>query len=49
MVLILILVINVIFTLITIPAVIKFGNWYTKTLKEVYYEDGQSKKIADPQ
>jgi hypothetical protein len=32
-VLILILVINLILTLIMIPAVIKFGNWYTKTLK----------------
>jgi hypothetical protein len=28
-----ILLINIVFTLISIPAVIKFGDWYTKTLK----------------
>ena len=34
-----ILGINVLLCLALIPAVIKMGNWYTKTLKEVYYED----------
>lgn len=43
-----ILVINGIFTLMSIPAVIKFGNWYTKTLKEIYYEDETTSKISDP-
>ncbi len=28
-----VLCINAILTLVSIPAVIKFGNWYTKTLK----------------
>jgi hypothetical protein len=34
-----VLVFNFFVTLAVIPAVIKFGNWYTKTLKELYYED----------
>ena len=32
-----ILILNVFMGLVSIPAVIKMGNWYTKTLKEVYY------------
>jgi len=32
-ILIFVLIINVLLTLISIPAIIKFGNWYTKTLK----------------
>lgn len=47
-VLIIILIINVVLTLISIPAVIKFGNWYTKTLKEIYYDDREAAKIVDP-
>ena len=30
--------INFFITLAAIPSIVKFGNWYAKTLKEVYYE-----------
>ena len=33
------LVLNTIMTLSMIPSVIKFGTWYTTTLKEVYYDE----------
>lgn len=36
---------NGVLVLISIPAVIKFGNWYTKTLKQIYYEDEETYKI----
>lgn len=26
------------------PAIIKFGNWYAKTLKEMYYEDEEGQE-----
>ena len=26
-----------------IPSVIKFGNWYTTTIKEIYYEESDKK------
>ena len=32
-VLAIVLSVNAVLTLVSIPAVIKFGNWYTKTLK----------------
>jgi hypothetical protein len=38
-VMLLVAFINFFITLAAIPTVVKFGNWYTKTLKEVYYED----------
>lgn len=34
----LVLMINFFVILLIIPSVIKFGNWYAKTLKEVYYQ-----------
>ena len=33
-----VLFLNFLIVLVMIPTVIKFGNWYTKTLKEIYYE-----------
>lgn len=36
-----VIVINVMLNLVTIPAVVKFGSWYTKTLKEVYYDENE--------
>ena len=42
-----ILGINFLLCLAWIPAVIKMGNWYTKTLKEVYYEDESTAQISD--
>lgn len=35
----LVFLINFFIIIAIIPAVIKFGNWYTKTLKEVYHEE----------
>ena len=32
-----VLVFNFFIIIATMPAIIKFGNWYTKTLKELYY------------
>lgn len=32
---------NFFITLASIPSVVKFGNWYSKTLKEVYYEEDE--------
>lgn len=26
-----------------IPSVIKFGNWYTTTMKEIYYDESDKK------
>lgn len=48
-ILFIILILNIAMGLISIPAVIKMGNWYTKTLKEVYYEDEQTTQISDPE
>jgi len=31
--------INFFITLAAIPSIVKFGNWYSKTLKEVYYDE----------
>jgi hypothetical protein len=32
---------NFFITLAAIPSIVKFGNWYSKTLKEVYYEEDE--------
>ena len=37
--------INFFVMLAVMPAVIKFGNWYAKTLKEVYYDDDDKTPI----
>ena len=31
-------------TLGFVPAILKFGNWYTTTLKEIYYEEDEEDK-----
>lgn len=49
LVLAIVLILNVVMILVSIPSVIKMGNWYTKTLKEVYYEDDQFENITDPE
>jgi hypothetical protein len=38
--------INFFIVIAVIPSIIKFGNWYAKTLKEVYYEDEGSETIG---
>lgn len=38
---------NVLIGLASIPSVIKMGNWYTKTLKEVYYEEERDPAIDE--
>lgn len=48
-VLLLVLSLNVVVSLVLIPAVIKFGHWYTKTLQEVYYDEDISEQPADPE
>lgn len=37
----LVVFINFFITLAAIPSIVKFGNWYSKTLKEVYYEEDE--------
>jgi hypothetical protein len=34
----LVFIINFFLIIIAIPTIIKFGNWYAKTLKEIYYD-----------
>lgn len=38
-----ILFINTLMLLAMIPSVIKFGNWYTTTMKEIYYDESDKK------
>ena len=43
-ILLVVLVMNTIITLSMIPSIIKFGTWYTTTLKEVYYDEIEEDK-----
>jgi hypothetical protein len=46
LVLAVVFVINFFVIVAVLPSIIKFGNWYSKTLKEMYYEDEEGERIA---
>lgn len=48
LVLFLVFVVNFFVIIAVIPSIVKFGNWYTKTLKETHYEDENGEQITMP-